>query len=130
LLHTNRIEFPLSKLSSFSFLIFNGASFLLQASSESSSGVFFLKTWESFYEFQGKFWLQRTPFAIFCKIMQCILSVALLNEGQLLIYTHSLMVRCVVMVTICSANRESFFRHGGPSIVYRFIGRLSTLYEL
>jgi hypothetical protein len=55
---------------------------------------------ESFYELQRKFWLQRTPFAIFCFNMQCILSDPLLNEGQILIYTHSLSVRCVVMVTV------------------------------
>jgi len=54
---------------------------------------------EFFNEFQGNFWLQRTPFAIFCFNMQCILSDPLLNGGQFLVYTHSLIVRGVVMVT-------------------------------
>jgi hypothetical protein len=59
-----------------------------------------------FYELQGNFGLQRTQFAIFCINMQCILSNPILIEGQFLIYTHSLSVRCVVMVTVCSANRS------------------------
>ena len=63
-------------------------------------GGFFFKTWSPFTSCKEIFWLQRTPFAIFCFNMQCILSDPLLNEGQILIYTHSLSVRCVVMVTV------------------------------